>query len=422
MGIKNHKALLFVVGSLTAVHILSAVLVGAFYPKIISPAADQMEYRLIALNILDHQTFSVAPAASHNPDMLRTPGYPLFVAFTYLFDRSGALTILLQQLMLGIMGAVLYFLLRYVSVREKVALGIVTVYLLEPQQWFYSLQTMTETLSSFLFIILLWIGLHSSKERPLLRAIVFGLLLGTLLLVKPTLAILAPFLLLLLCVTSYPDLKRVALHVCVAACIALIVVTPWLVRNYSLTDSIVLSVSPLYGIADGFATSKEAVGINGGESLYNDSNEKIGTAVFGYTRDGYDATVALAGKIVQEHGLVSLCAEQIKCAPDVWLSLSSIYRMLGEIIYPTSSGFLAVVGFMGALFAGIFSFFGIGLLFIKRQWRLIALSFLAMLLSITLLNVCVAYARTLIPLYPLIAIGIGVSLMWVMARMQSRIH
>ncbi len=416
---RTHKSLTVVIGVCAGLHLLSAVAVGVLYPHIISPATDQLEYRTIALNLIDHGTFSIAPADEHNPDLMRTPGYPLFVASTYIFDRSGFITILLQQLMLGAMGTLLYFLLRHFSIRQKISLALVAVYLLEPQQWFYSLQTMTETLSSFLFIILLALGILESRMSALWRTFTFGTLLGVLLLVKPTLTILAPFLLVLLLFKGQ-TIRNGFIHVAVAGVIALAMLSPWLLRNYLLTDSPTLSVSPAYVVISGFATPEQNASVNGGETLYNARGEAAGYVVEGYTLRGYQHLMDVAGQVIHEHGIPALITGQILYVPTVWFSLSDMYRMLGNIAIPRFSHLFFGFGFLVGLAGMVCSVLGFVAMLHHSRFRLYAFIFFGMLAAVTFMNLRIAYARTLIPLYPLIMLAVGTSVSLLFAQRGSR--
>ncbi len=409
--IREHTGVALWIGVLVGLHLLSAVAVAVFDPNLISAAADQREYRTIALNLLDHGSFSIAPVADHNPDMMRTPGYPFFVAATYLFDRSGVLLIILQQLMLGVMAVILYLLLRYFAVSGKIALVLSALYLLEPQQWFYSLQTMTETLSSFIFIVLLALAFLAPRMRPLMHTVLYGLLIGLLLLVKPTLAILGPLLLCLLLLIRGRDWKHRFLAAIAAGAIAFVVLTPWLVRDYLVTGTLAFSASPSYVLISGFGTPAQNAIVNVGEPLYNEAHQWAGIVVEGYSARGYALVTQVAKQVVEEKGWVTIALGQLAYAPTVWLSLSVAYAMIGGTAVPASATLAYAIGFWGAALAALLTLAGFVLLLLKKEYRLRALILIAMLALLTLLNVRIAYARTLIPLYPLIFIGIGASVM-----------
>jgi hypothetical protein len=195
---RTKKILFILLAVALAVHVVSDIGVYVFRPESISTTPDPLDYRLAALNLLAHHTFSIAPAALGTHEMLRTPVYPALLAGTYLLDgQTGLAMVLLQSLMLVLMGWLLFWLLKAFRVPDTLALVLTGLYLFEPLQWLYTLHTMTETLASLLMLALLAGALVGKGIHDWSRAALFGVGLGLLIFEKPSALMWAPFLLAL---------------------------------------------------------------------------------------------------------------------------------------------------------------------------------------------------------------------------------
>ena len=158
------------------------ITVAVLYAKHVSPSPvqDPLEYRNLAINILEGNSFSMAQESPYVPDLLRTPMYPIFLAITFLFDKSGYLAIFLQQLMLFASFWMLWKMFdRYNGGRHKIIAALFSaVLLIDPRIWFWSLETMTETPFIFLTISALFTLISAENinwRHAAGSAVLFGL-------------------------------------------------------------------------------------------------------------------------------------------------------------------------------------------------------------------------------------------------------
>ena len=404
---KSDRLLRAVVYAALALHVLSALFAFFFHYSGISPLQDPLEYRTIALNVLQHGTFSIAPASANMPDLLRTPGYPLFLAATFLVDSRGLLAILLQQVLLVLCGVLVYGLLRYFSVSRIISLVLLVFYLLEPQQWFYSLQTMSEVLYTVVFLAAIAWLLLPKTPISWQRAAGIGVLLGASVLVKPSGVLVAPFLLLLFLARNDGALLQRFKMMCVAAALAAVVLIPWVVRNHALTGDWLLSSSGTYNFISGLDTTNQ-LGLH--DLVIHPNGPDKGLFNIAYSTAGYAQIKQIEQQLIRQDGWFNIAERQLMCAPKVWF---------GQSLYMIAS---IGLGSFGAAHAGFFNWLGFAeqavflllfvagsaCIFFEKKYRWLYAWLFCMVLVTTLITVCNSYSRMLIPLYPVIAIAAGV--------------
>jgi 4-amino-4-deoxy-L-arabinose transferase-like glycosyltransferase len=194
------------------------------YPD--SPAYENLAQNLLAgKGYIDTRPFQVMDAS-----MIRTPGYPLFLAaIDALFPGQGMILILIQQI-LGIMTVGFVYLTGKLLVDEKTGFMAGLFCALHPWLAIFGNIVMTETLFLFLFslsILILTVGVQ--KKYPA-RIILAGLLFGLSALVRPAFLLLP----LLLPIAFYVLLKKVGPALRYSALFGIstfIVLLPWIAWN-----------------------------------------------------------------------------------------------------------------------------------------------------------------------------------------------
>ncbi len=68
---------------------------------------DALGYHQLAVNLLEHGAFSISTAPPLQPDAIRTPGYPAFIALVYLIFGVSPQAVLLLQVILDSLTALL---------------------------------------------------------------------------------------------------------------------------------------------------------------------------------------------------------------------------------------------------------------------------------------------------------------------------
>ncbi|MBI1956897.1 MAG: glycosyltransferase family 39 protein [Candidatus Niyogibacteria bacterium] len=254
-----------------------------------SPVQDPLEYRNLGLNTLAGNGFSIAEKPPYVPDLFRTPLYPLFLSATFSLDKNGHMAILLQQLMI-IISVWLFFKLlhRYqFGVSRIVPLVFSLFLLIEPRIWFWSLETMTESLFIFLTSLAIFLLLY---PRMLGRTHIAGAAacFGCALLTRPAGLLWIPGFFLFLLLYRQP-FKSKLIGIGIFAVMAGLVVSPWIVRNERLVGKPILSVAePVdYILTFGKGRADPAWAC---ESRITDSKGRQGCVFHGWTAAGFHDT------------------------------------------------------------------------------------------------------------------------------------
>lgn len=413
-------------------HLLAVGLVYTHKPESISTTPDPLDYRLAALQMLDHHQFSFADPEFQAPQLLRTPGYPALLAGTYVLDgRTGLLMIIIQSLLVVAMSYILFILLRRFDVSENIALFLTALYLFEPLQWLYTLHTMTETISSFIIIILIACAYSEKGIATISRSVIFGASLGVLLFIKPSATMWVPFLLLMLLFTKRDWTTRIR-NITISAVLCLLVITPWLIRNESLTGHYVLSSSGPFNFIL-FAGTPETIPPAYWEVVttahYNGHSNQVWYA---YTTNAYPMLLETQEKIIRTAQYPSLLWRQVARAPVVWFGFivpnnqeayGHEYSLLAELVFgPHQVVAKAINNADTVLWALLLLATGIGavrLLYLPKTRYRYAPLFIVLLLTVGI-NFGEAWTRMLLPVYPAIFLATGVALTYFFERVKNK--
>lgn len=427
---RMQRLVLGVLGVAFAIHLVSAVGVFMLRPEAISTTPDPLDYRLAALNILNHGVFSIAPPEFEAPEMLRTPLYPAILAATYALDgESGLGIVLLQSLMLIVAAALLFKILTAFRVSENIALVLMTVYLFEPLQWLYTLHTMTETLTSLLVLVLLagvfvGKGIHSFP-----RAALYGIGLGLLVLQKPSAMMWIPFLLLLVLIAQGTWRERVV-RVLVAVLVCVLTLVPWMLRNYELSGAFTVSSSSAYNFIY-FTGTPDTVPAEYYQTVTDIGyNGHTNVVWYAYTTDAYDMLQETKRDLLARTNYVELVTRQLMCAPTVWFgfleknneeSYGHGYGLMASFVAgPNETRDQLILKFdvIAWTLALLLTLAGAVLLLRDRVLRWKVLPLFAMLGATIFINFCASWVRVLLPMYPVILIAVGVALTALTTRIR----
>ncbi|MBX4189054.1 hypothetical protein KW785_00480 [Candidatus Parcubacteria bacterium] len=384
---------------LVVLHVASVFLI-AFRHIDPSPVQDSLEYRLISQSVVANKSFSIYP---ERPDLLRGPLYPIFLAATSL--HSIYISIFLQALLLLVTAYLLLKILLQLGVSERYALLAIIFFLAEPYQWLYSLQTMSEILGQFLFTLVVFlmvrrkIGEEMSPREFVLAGVVFGLLV----LAKPSVLIwaLAP----LACISISKNGWKWRMKSLAAFLLSLIlVVSPWLVRNFVHTEEWLLSSSQAVNSVIGFGATDEIREAKAGEVIY-DSKGRAGIAFRSFSVEGFKDISNLSKEVVERRGLLNLIGTQLRWSPRVWFGheYARSFAMLGHRVSPVFERAINFIDNFVWTLAALMSVLGIWSLYRQRKISLMILLTLPLFLTI-FINLNLSYPRMLVPLYPVIVI------------------
>jgi 4-amino-4-deoxy-L-arabinose transferase-like glycosyltransferase len=201
---------------------------------------DGVVYNRFATNLVDHGAFSAATSAPFEPSVYRTPGYPLFLAALRLIGGDSLLLVrVVQFLLLGLTAVLVYAAARRLfDVATARVAGVLTVTYL-PFLWIARLH-LTETVTSLLLtaiVVLLLIG------RRTWHFAAIGALLGCAAMVRPLFAFAVVPILLGMLIWPQTGRREAAKHAAVVLAALCVLLVPWTIRNYNVTDEF----SPLGG-------------------------------------------------------------------------------------------------------------------------------------------------------------------------------
>ena len=199
---------------------------------------DSAQYLHIAETFLSSGTFAGESNAQPNtPILLRTPGYPGFIAAVYMLRmHERAAVILVQILLSAITILLLYHTVKLVTQREGLAFLAALLIAFDPLSLWASQVVLTESVFTLFVVLAVYIGVRITGARhALLWAAVGGASIGISALIRPVSYYLALPYAVALAIAAYQSCRRKA------RIFALILVTvvawasivfPWQWRNH----------------------------------------------------------------------------------------------------------------------------------------------------------------------------------------------
>jgi hypothetical protein len=190
---------------------------------------DALGYHQLAANLIEGRGFSLNTQAPFQPDAIRTPAYPAFIAAIYLMAGVAPRAVLVAQAMLDSVTALLVAGLALNLTRNNRAAVVAgALYALYPTAWNYCAELYSECALGFVLMLTLWLlsgVLTATGRRRMLGAIALGAACGLSLLVKPG-ALLLPAILLAALLW-----RRRWREAAVCAAVVAMMLTPWVARN-----------------------------------------------------------------------------------------------------------------------------------------------------------------------------------------------
>ncbi len=224
---------------------------------------DSLEYKILAENMISAKQFSLDSLAPSVLETFRTPGYPLFLAFfKTIFNNYWLAT--LVQIMLTALTAVIIFKIGQKIFNWQTGFVAALLYIIEPSVIMQSILVLSDNLFMFLFILFIYLLFFAEKHHAWFIAGSAGAVLGVATLVRPVsvfiLILLAP-LYWLIEKKNIPIKKIILVFGTVAVCY-LVVVVPWMARNYKVSRvfniSSLIAFNPIYYNVPDFLSSKSS--------------------------------------------------------------------------------------------------------------------------------------------------------------------
>jgi 4-amino-4-deoxy-L-arabinose transferase-like glycosyltransferase len=209
---------------------------------------DALGYDTLARNILAGNGFSLSQRAPFEPTLYRTPIYPYFLTVLYgLFGFHATVIYLVQALIGSVTSCLMFFVARrYLGQRE--ALLVAALNAIYPFTARFVAARLSETLFTFLMCGAIYLVICAYQKESWRWMSAAGAMMGVAILCRPE-NMFFPFFLAGLFLLAHRFRKpwwklSAALVVC-----ALIVLLPWMVRNYQITGK----VGPLVRFGPGVA-------------------------------------------------------------------------------------------------------------------------------------------------------------------------
>ena len=192
--------------------------------------SDEKEYDQLAYNLATKAIYSYDSA----PTAYRAVGYPVVVGcIYYIFGHHIILVRLLQALLDALISFFIYLLLAGRS--PRIRLYGAALWALFVPAVFYSSLLLSETIFTFLFVVSAWM-LTRNNSASYWKLAALGAVLGVLTLIKPTVIVFVLLLSFLL-----PQLRLPFKRIYPVVLAFLLVLAPWLIRNYFVFGEIALS-------------------------------------------------------------------------------------------------------------------------------------------------------------------------------------
>jgi 4-amino-4-deoxy-L-arabinose transferase-like glycosyltransferase len=204
-------------------------------------SGDQRDYAAIAHNLVHYGQYAITRTS---PTVFRPPLYPLFIAFVYLFAGERNEAVWIAQAIIGAASGVLLYLILRRVVREGTARFTAIMAAIYPNLSFYAATVLSETLLSASLVLMVYCVYRARGERRPGFAVAAGVTAALSVLIMPRFMG-APLIVaagIWLARGNKPGRIKHALLSLVAA---LLVLTPWTVRNYATFG--VFSVSSMQG-------------------------------------------------------------------------------------------------------------------------------------------------------------------------------
>ena len=242
-GRNNHRVLLCLVGLSLVLKFVAFALVWRADPTRVL-TGDTASYENPARALVATGRFATGPDAAE-PETLRTPGYPLFIAAHYsVFGERRDLVVMTQMLLSTCTVLLIYSLGRKLST-QRAALAAAAIFILDPLSFVYSQLLFSETLFTLVLVLAVWCAVALVQGRAVWWSAAFGLGLATATLIRPIAYYLIIPSMVGLALYGGARLRWSGRRVAAATLLALlpwcVLVEGWRVRNYVTTGSAVFS-------------------------------------------------------------------------------------------------------------------------------------------------------------------------------------
>ncbi len=218
------------------------------HSEILLKGTDQFTYDRLAKNMIEYHIFSYKPDLP--PVIIRTPGYPIYIAIIYFLFGYLPWLVLLGQIIIDSFSAALIFMTFSRGFGQKIGLISGILYAIQPHLILYSLSMYSDSIFVALLVLSLnFLSRYFFNDRSKILNLGFSaLFLGLSALVKPA-VLFVPFIVaVFLLINNRSNLFKGVKYSLVYAAVYIITISPWLVRNEIIYHTPLLSNSGEYNL------------------------------------------------------------------------------------------------------------------------------------------------------------------------------
>ncbi len=222
-----------------------AALHAAFYiwyqrPDWYSHWSDQDGYRKLGAALATTGRFTRYPeSAAYVPEVIRTPGYPAFVALVYIVAGIHQLPVTVAQAFLFLAICALVYAMGREIAGSGIALAAATATALYAPLPYFAALVVTETYATLWCTIAIWLCLRARRDHKLTTAVAAGVAMSATALVRPAFALMTFFMFGALAI-AYPG-RRQMRNWAIGLAASCLTLTPWLAYNYIYLHRITMS-------------------------------------------------------------------------------------------------------------------------------------------------------------------------------------
>jgi 4-amino-4-deoxy-L-arabinose transferase-like glycosyltransferase len=217
------------------------------FSLIIFPNFLQSENRKIGYDEYDVLAWNLAQGKGFRSDhgelsVVRGPSYPAFLAVVYLIS-GGQNYWVVQILQACISAGTLIMLFHFARsiFNRKTAFVAALIYALHPLVFWFAARVFLETYMTF-FLVATLLVIQKYAEKPNWKKLLLvGVLLASCVYIKTVSLFLLPVFFIFLLISQRKPLKVIA-DVAIVLVIVVLLVLPWTIRNYMVTDGAVVPV------------------------------------------------------------------------------------------------------------------------------------------------------------------------------------
>ncbi|MEI6500803.1 MAG: glycosyltransferase family 39 protein [Armatimonadota bacterium] len=209
----------------------------AYYRPATSPDSDR--YQRIAINLADGNGYSASEAAPYQPDLLRVPLYPKFIATVIRLAGPNWTAVRLVQALLMSFLVPLGWLIAARCFDRTTALVTAFAVACYPTYWLYAGQLLSDGVAAVVTAVAAVALIRSLRDKGLIWSLLAGLAGGLMCLIKPVMLLFPAVALIAYVVgadtTPRLAVRRWAVYVLTFA----LTVMPWTIRNYAVSGKLI---------------------------------------------------------------------------------------------------------------------------------------------------------------------------------------